>query len=176
MIRFSWICRATYAVVQSYLVRHFCPSGVLAPFIGSHLLADFRTLMANTDMVISGSVALRLFARATWPVNDLNLYVDRLYCGTVCTWLRNNGFIGERMTMPITSIGNLCRRKERRPSSSKLSIEIASMMHHTQSVEFRNTQTQKVVQVTFCPGTPVKTVLRFHPSEYRDCVSAEAQF
>lgn len=166
MIRYGWICRATQQKVQSYLTRHFQISNVLDPYIPKFKQPSFRALMAATDLVISGSVPLLLFSHAVWEPNNLNIYVDFNYCATVSSWLRDQGFVLGKMTRPVRSLDFLCHAQANRCTSATLTFDTSPrhLRHVPRYLNFQNTDTQKIIRLTLCDGTPVETVLKFHTS------------
>lgn len=167
VIRYGWICWATQLKVRSYLVRHFQLSIVLDPFIPSCKQRSLRALMAETDLVISGSVPLQLFTLADWVPNNLNLYVDIIYCARVCTWLRDEGFLIVNMTKPVRSFDDLCHSQETRCTTSTLSFKPSEPRFYRQVphfINFENRDSKKIVRLTLCQGTPVDMVLRFETS------------
>ncbi|KAF3228451.1 hypothetical protein TWF106_007484 [Orbilia oligospora] len=63
-------CRQTMA-----LKRHiFNVNALLRPFFKDPV--QFRQIMADNDLMVGGSMALRLFSREHWASNDLDVYTE----------------------------------------------------------------------------------------------------
>ncbi|EJF59016.1 hypothetical protein DICSQDRAFT_89976 [Dichomitus squalens LYAD-421 SS1] len=91
LIRMSSVNRVIHSGVQDFSLRAYNVNRRLSRSFGDSFA--FRSLMARTHMVISGSFALQLFDRTYYPDSDLDLYVhpDRSIA-EVGLWLEKEGY------------------------------------------------------------------------------------
>ncbi|KAK2464969.1 hypothetical protein APHAL10511_003045 [Amanita phalloides] len=65
---------------------------LLSPYFSNEEIKSFRKLQLFTGTVISGSTAVQLFGRTTYPKSDLDIYVEHRYCRDVAWWLTSIGY------------------------------------------------------------------------------------
>lgn len=73
LTRMASVNRAIRRVTKDFAARAYNVNTRLARFVSEPLM--FRSLMARTHMVISGSFALQFFDRTYYPDSDLDLYL-----------------------------------------------------------------------------------------------------
>jgi hypothetical protein len=92
LIHFGQINKAACIVVTNYNQLNFDVRRVLSPYFSEEETKSFRQLQITTGTIISGSTALQLFDRATYPESDLDIYVEHRYRRDVGWWLMNIGY------------------------------------------------------------------------------------
>ncbi|EIN08753.1 hypothetical protein PUNSTDRAFT_143482 [Punctularia strigosozonata HHB-11173 SS5] len=85
IVRFRRTCHPARFAVDDYLVRACNIDKHLSRFFTD--TKAFRNLQAQTATVISGSTALQLFLRTTYPGSDLDLYVYPSKAREIGNWL-----------------------------------------------------------------------------------------
>ena len=91
LTRMSSVNRTIRAAVHDFSSRAYNVNRRLSRFVDDPL--SFRSLMARTHMVISGSFALQLFDRTYYPDSDLDLYVHPDHSILeVGVWLEKQGY------------------------------------------------------------------------------------
>lgn len=92
LIHFGQINNAARIAVTHYNQLNFDLKRVLSPYFSEEETKSFRQLQITTGTVISGSTALQLFDRTTYPESDLDIYVEHRYRRDVGWWLMNIGY------------------------------------------------------------------------------------
>lgn len=169
MVRFGWVSKEAQAKVISYIKRHFNISKVLKPFVSASDIDDFRRLMARTDMIISGSIALQFFARVTWPSSDTDLYVEKIHAAQIAAWLIEHDFVFQPCDQNPISWQEITHCTPDVLPDSCLCFEPLNTIGYILGdtvLNFKNNRTGRLAQVVMCNGTPLQSVLNFHSSTF----------
>jgi DNA-dependent RNA polymerase auxiliary subunit epsilon len=93
IISLSKTCRAVGPIVASYFRVAYNPEYFLRQFLPDPPVARaFRTLQAETGVIIFGKAAFNFFARAPFTETAMSLYVDGSYASQVNDFLTNAGY------------------------------------------------------------------------------------
>lgn len=167
IMRFATVCHDARDKVQSYLTRHFKLSHVLQFWIPLALYAEFLLLMANTEMLISGSVALQFFARVLWNDCDLDLYIDVKYAQTVCQWLLTHNYLfipSNHNPVPLPTLLNNIPPPHLPPHLRFEPANTLSYINRNHVLDFQHAISGKKIQIVTSNGSPLQTILKFHSS------------
>ncbi|KAF3096264.1 hypothetical protein TWF569_001905 [Orbilia oligospora] len=101
-------CRQTMA-----LKRHiFNVNALLRPFFKDPV--QFRQIMADNDLIVGGSMALRLFSREHWASNDLDVYTESHGAvPIVAAFLEKKGYRFEPYFWQTESLSESLSRRDR---------------------------------------------------------------
>lgn len=92
LIRMALVSRAVHSAIKEFKRRAYNINKRLAYYFDDPL--SFRSLMARTHMVISGSFALQFFDRSFYPNSDLDLYIrPDTSIEVVGSYLLNEGYL-----------------------------------------------------------------------------------
>ncbi|KAJ3527305.1 hypothetical protein NM688_g8146 [Phlebia brevispora] len=155
LIRLASSCRDADAVVKCYRRFRFDIDPLLASFFKD--TGAFRNLQAKTGMLISGSTALQLFLRTTYPDSDLDLYVHRDHRLLVGQYLLDAGY---------TFMHNRNQAPDFLEAASEDFIDSVtgdySRMYGVATVfTFQNAEF-KTVQVILAVSSPLAVILLYH--------------
>lgn len=174
LTRMASVNRQVRAVTKDFAARAYNVNRRLARFFNEPLL--FRSLMARTHMVISGSFALQFFDRTYYPDSDLDLYLhpDRnvIYVGL---------FLEEEEYTFVPTSWQLDKyRDEAERICSNIDIEVddveddneASLLYSMKNLRavytfekaLRNGEVRKV-QLIVSRVSPLASMLDFHSSK-----------
>lgn len=150
--------------LRGYRRRVFCIERLLSPFFSD--CDRFRELQCRTGLLISGSTALQLFDRTTYPEADLDLYVDSRWATEVVLYVRDQERYQFRPTRAqkdqIPERALEAGPGVRADSSSAYgegyaSGGIAGVLNFSKGAQR--------LQIIASKGAPLSVVLRFHSSE-----------
>ncbi|KAK6542729.1 hypothetical protein TWF694_006671 [Orbilia ellipsospora] len=142
----------------------------------------FRQAMATHKLVVGGSVALKLFSRATWTPGDLDVYTrsTRAVLG-LSKLLRLEGYVFEpyswhsvTVEASIANIGTLKERltriNQRIPEDNETEAEDLEKVYKSKDIRdvyrFRNPSTNARVEVILTIGLEISAILDGYYSTY----------
>lgn len=166
LYRFARVSKEAHDRVKSYVRRKFNITKFLKRFVTEEFIEDFRRLMAATGMIISGSVALQLFACVLWE-SDIDLYVDKIHAETVASWFETNGYVFQPRDVHNTDWRHLTTFNSNVFPDKFLSVEPcmpSGYLGGKNVLNFKN-QDDKIIQIIMCDGTPIQSIIHFHTSE-----------
>lgn len=142
--------------VLHYIQSRYSVSRVLRRFIDD--VAGFRTLQYNTRFLISGSTALQLFTRRTFPSSDLDVYAfDNADIGAIGNWFIAQGYdfdwrMGQAHAWAAASI------QRGTGTVSPYMREVVEIFTFTKFVNGNGKKIQLIVAET----SPIACILGFH--------------
>lgn len=180
LTRMASVDRAIRAVTQDFSTRAYNINRRLSRFFTRPL--SFRSLMARTRMVISGSFALQFFDRTYYPDSDLDLYLhpnrDMIDVGL---FLEKDGYQYVPSSWQLQTYKDEAER-----ICGSIDVEVddieddeeASLLYSLRSLRAVYTFTKKLedgevrrIQLIVSRVSPLASILDFHSSEFRQrCV------
>ncbi|KAL0570454.1 hypothetical protein V5O48_011502 [Marasmius crinis-equi] len=150
-----------YQQIQEFWEEAYSYDRYFEPFIPSERLAEFWQAMADSDSLVSGSVALQYFARLIFRRCDLDIY--SLYVGAprILTFLEDIGYTRTSRTSRATSFAY---------DQSNCIISVITLTKRMADGEDR------VVQVIVTDRNPLYAVLSFHSSLVMNVITANVAF
>lgn len=179
LIRMALVSRAAHSAIKEFERRAYTNKR-LAYYFDDPL--SFRSLMARTHMVISGSFALQFFDRSFYPNSDLDLYIQPdMSIEVVGSYLLNEGYLFKptpwqssyyASEIKCTLFSNTPPREFTYRQIS--TTEEANLLYSLKSVcavySFERSVGDaeadvRKVQVVVARSSPIETILTFHSSE-----------
>ncbi|KAK2464968.1 hypothetical protein APHAL10511_003044 [Amanita phalloides] len=140
---------------------------LLSPYFSDEEIKSFRQLQLFTGTVISGSTAVQLFGRTTYPKSDLDIYAEHRYCRDVAWWLTSIGYKYNptKPGQPISFIEAFKASKteegaEESPEDQSEQSEYAVGVENV--FDFVRAGSERKVQLISATRCPMEVILNYH--------------
>ncbi|KAJ7635068.1 hypothetical protein FB45DRAFT_1142917 [Roridomyces roridus] len=138
LVRLMQTCRLIYDLAHQIC---FNPMRLLCPFFGDPTQVErFQQIQAETQILISGSIALQYFDRTTYPESDLDPYAYGKFA------VRSHCDVYKQLAAPIVAKPKL--------SNYPMPNDIADVLDFT--------KWDKKIQLILAKSTPIEVILDFH--------------
>ncbi|KAJ7205021.1 hypothetical protein GGX14DRAFT_569168 [Mycena pura] len=140
-------------------------------FADASTVSQFRAIQRRTGALVSGSIALQLFDRSTWPESDLDLYVSSANSDVdiVVGFIERDGY---KLDSPIPQGANLTTP-----------LDIASIIDENSTYPLIGIEDvltfckgNKKIQVVLTTSTPMEVVLGLHSTCVMNVITSDRAF
>ncbi|KAK2464967.1 hypothetical protein APHAL10511_003043 [Amanita phalloides] len=164
LIHFGQISQTARKAVTNYNRLAFDIIRLLSPYFSDEEIKSFRQLQLFTGTVISGSTAVQLFGRTTYPKSDLDIYVEHRYCRDVAWWLTSVGYKYNptRRGQPISFIEAFKASKTEEGAEEEQSEQSEYALGVENVFDFVRAGSERKVQLISATCCPMEVILNYH--------------
>ncbi|KAL1728527.1 hypothetical protein EV714DRAFT_285616 [Schizophyllum commune] len=148
-------CHLMHGKVRFFLIRAFNYERALARFVPEDKVRAFREMQRLTGAVISGSFALHFMGRYTWPVHDLDLYVEERCASDAATCFFGMGYVYEPREGQFADFEDELENAQNREYADNYPIDALK-------AAFNFKKGSALVQLLVTPTAVMEIILQFH--------------